>query len=39
MELTLLRRSLVMLATVAMCLVVAGIAIRRVVNSDPAEVF
>lgn len=39
MELTILRTLLVMLATVAMCLVSAGIAIRRVVNSDPAEVF
>jgi len=39
MELTLLRALVVMLATIAMCLVAAGIAIRRVVNSDPAEVF
>jgi putative ABC transport system permease protein len=39
MELTVLRTLLVLLATVAMCLVAAGIAIRRVIHSDPAEVF
>jgi putative ABC transport system permease protein len=39
MELTVLRTLLVMVATIAMCLVSAAIAIRRVVNTDPAEVY
>jgi len=39
MEFTIGRTVVVLLTTVSMCLVSAGIAIRKVVQTDPAEVF
>ena len=39
MEFTVGRTLVVMLSTIAMCLASAGIAIRKVVETDPAEVF
>ena len=39
MQLTVGRALVVLVATIAMCLVSAAIAIRRVIQSDPAEVF